>query len=410
MNRMHWPLAGLLCWLPLDFTARADETASVGELIEALQSKDLAERRNAAYDLDQLGKQSAPAVAALITALDDADQQVWSRSASALAGIGPPAEPAIPKLVAGLPGGGQRAYRYGYALSQIGPAALPVLLETLKAEQPPARGAAARSLGWMGPSATPAVPPLLELLDDADAAVAQLSAEALARIGVVPSLVETLAHESAARRRGAAYALGHMATPPLEALPPLLKAFQDADDKVRVESLLAVGGFGNAVVPHLTELVAALADPQPHVRGAVVAALTRARPHSLPAIPLLVSHLGHERPEVTLTAARALGRFGPAAKPAIPALIAALSNIDPTSDSTTLPRTFKRIGSESIPPLTELLKSDTPRLLAMAANCLGPFGTRAAAALPALEAHREHADPAVSAAVQAAIAKIAPPP
>ena len=410
MNETYWPLAGLLCCLTVTCAAPAAETAPVSELIQGLLSTDLAQRRNAAYELDQLGKQAAPAVAALITALDDADQQVWSRSASALAGIGPPAEPAIPKLVAGLPGGGQRGYRYGYALSQIGPAALPVLLETLKAEQPPARGGAARSLGWMGPSATPAVPPLLELLDDPDTAVAQLSAEALGRIGVVPSLVETLAHESAARRRGAAYALGHMSTPPLKALPALLEVFQDGDEKVRVEALLTVGGFGNAMVPHLTQLVAALADPQPHVRDAAVAALTRAQPHSLPAVPLLVSQLGHERPEVVLTAARALGRFGLAAKPAIPALIAVLPNIDPTADNTTLPHTFKRIGPESIPPLTELLKSDNPRLLAMAARCLGPFGTRAAAALPALEAHREHADPTVSAAVQAAIAKIGPAP
>ena len=83
MNRMHWPLAVLLCWLPLAGAGSEAENASVEALIEALQSKDLPARRNAAYDLDQLGRQAAPAVAALMVALDDADQQVWSRSASA---------------------------------------------------------------------------------------------------------------------------------------------------------------------------------------------------------------------------------------------------------------------------------------------------------------------------------------
>jgi HEAT repeat protein len=407
---MQWPLAGLLCCLPLAGTGNADDPPAVEDLIQALQSKDLPARRNAAYDLDQLGKQAAPAVAALIVALDDADQQVWSRSASALAGIGPAAEPAIPKLMAGLPGGGQRAYRYGYALSQIGPAVLPVLLETLKAEQPPARAGAARSLGWMGAGATSAVPPLLELLDDAETTVVELSAEALGRIGQVAPLVAALDHESPARRRGAAAALGHMATPPLDALEPLLKAAQDADAKVRGQALVTVGTFGAATIPHLAQLVDAVADMQPNVRAAAVTALTQARPHSLPAVALLIPHLSQERPEVVLSAARALGRFGAAAKVAIPALIATLTTIDPSADDTTLPRTLRRIGPDTIPPLAKLLQSDNPRLLRMAAACLERFGPGAAAVLPALETHREHADPAVSAAVQSAIAKIGPSP
>ncbi|HAA70082.1 MAG TPA: hypothetical protein DCE55_13165, partial [Planctomycetaceae bacterium] len=120
--------------------------------------------------------------------------------------------------------------------------------------------------------------------------------------------------------------------------------------------------------------------------------------------------LSQERPEAVLSAARALGRFGAAAKDAIPALIATLTTLDPPADDTTLPRTFRRIGPESIAPLAKLLQSDSPRLLKMAATCLERFGPGAAVALPALETHREHADPAVSTAVQTAIAKIAPSP
>ncbi|MEE3373239.1 MAG: HEAT repeat domain-containing protein [Planctomycetota bacterium] len=410
MKNTPWPLLGALCGLLVTCTVWADETAPVSALIESLQSKDLAQRRNAAYDLDQLGKQAAPAVAALTAALDDADQQVWSRSASALAGIGAAAEPAIPKLVAALPGGGQRAYRYGYALSQIGAAALPALLETLQHEKPAARGSAARSLGWMGPPAATAVTDLLGLLEDADISVQHLAAAALGRIGSIPPLVETLAHESPARRRGAAAALGQMATPPADALPALVKTFQDTDDTVRAQALATVGNFGTAAAPHLPQLVAAITDAQANVRAAAVTALTRARPHSLPAVPLLVPHLSHERPEVALTAARALGRFGAAAKTAIPALIAALPNIDPELDNTTFPLTFRRIGPDSIAPLTATLKSDNPRLLTLAATSLGRFGSRAEAARPALEPHREHTDPAVSAAVQGALAKIGDPP
>ena len=50
------------------------------------------------------------------------------------------------------------------ALSQVGRAALPALLEHLRHRDPFVRGEAALALGWLGPAAAPAVQALREIL------------------------------------------------------------------------------------------------------------------------------------------------------------------------------------------------------------------------------------------------------
>jgi hypothetical protein len=67
-----------------------------------------------------------------------------------------------------------------------------------------------------------------------------------------------------------------------------------------------------------------------------------------------------------------------------------------------------RIGPASVPALVELLaEPERPELQRYAAFVLGQFGPAAHAAIPALQAQREHADPAVRSAVLEALARIA---
>ena len=75
------------------FAATIVPAADVTGLIEELASSDAQKRRNAAYELNQLGAEAVDALPALMKALDDDDEQVFFNAASAIARIGPAAEP-----------------------------------------------------------------------------------------------------------------------------------------------------------------------------------------------------------------------------------------------------------------------------------------------------------------------------
>lgn len=80
-------------------------------------------------------------------------------------------------------------------------AALPGLIQSLKARKPDARARAAVSIGRMGPAAAEAVPALRAALKDRDVAVKAAAAHALGKIGpearsALPDL-EALASRSA---------------------------------------------------------------------------------------------------------------------------------------------------------------------------------------------------------------------
>src|SRR4030095_6702295 len=76
--------------------------ADVAKLAEELRAPMLSVRRDAAYQLNQLGKEAKDAVPALIKALEDSDHQVWVLSISALAHIGPDATAGIPTFTEGM--------------------------------------------------------------------------------------------------------------------------------------------------------------------------------------------------------------------------------------------------------------------------------------------------------------------
>lgn len=83
------------------------------------------------------------------------------------------------------------------ALARIGEPAVPMLVETLNDRDPHARAQSARALALMGPKAQAAVPQLILSLDDADEHVRRGAARALGQIGpaaqsAVPALIRLL--------------------------------------------------------------------------------------------------------------------------------------------------------------------------------------------------------------------------
>jgi HEAT repeat protein len=174
-------------------------------------------RAASAEALGALGPAERPAVATLFASLEDGSETVRHAAAQALARL--KAEPGdVPRLVAALASsdpyvatfaawtlgnmGGKAADAVpalahalarektdavvSAALARIGPAAaaaVPVLVEELRSEDPDRRWRAARTLGRIGPASAVAVPLLTQALTDGNAAVRQHAARALGRIG-----------------------------------------------------------------------------------------------------------------------------------------------------------------------------------------------------------------------------------
>ena len=122
-------------------------------------------RRNAIWSLGKLGPLAKVAVPAICAALRDADPRTASGAAQALGAMGPDAAEAVPALTEAMRGTNIVLCRLASkALSQVGRAALPSLLEHLRHRDPFVRGEAALALGWLGPAAASAVPALSDIL------------------------------------------------------------------------------------------------------------------------------------------------------------------------------------------------------------------------------------------------------
>jgi HEAT repeat protein len=277
------------------------DAAAVPGLLAALRDADADVREAAAWALRKIG--DAAAVPGLLAALRDADADVREAAAWALGEIGDAA--AVPGLLAALGDVEARVRRAAAeALEQIGDAAVPGLLAALGDADERVREAAAAALGQIG---APAVPGLLAALRDADWNARRAAAEALGQIKdatSVPKLLEVLDGSEVISR----YALAKVRERVSEllyrmiervavedrdhydpektlvqigalAVPGLLAALGDADERVRQAAAWALGQIGAPAVPGL---LAALRDADWRVRQAAAWALRNLLPASPP--------------------------------------------------------------------------------------------------------------------------------
>jgi len=259
-------------------------------------------------------------------ALEDADERVQWYAAYALGQLGPDASEAAEPLIAVLAQRSRNEYVRGnaaWALGRIGVAdraVLEVLTDTMATKvHTSVRRTCPVALGNLGPAAGPAVPALLELLEDKDATVRVNAAVALWKINRHERAIAALAEMIRSGPTPAAYratgALGRLGAEPDTVAPPLVEAFHHADRDVRRSASRALGQLGPAAIGALKR---PLADPDPEVRRSAVEALGWIGPK---AVPDLIAALKNEAPEARRAAARALGRLGGAAKAAEAALI-----------------------------------------------------------------------------------------
>ena len=296
---------------------------AISQLIDDLQSGNTQERRNAARSLNELGPESAEALPALILALDDGDEQVWFHAVTAIARIGRQALPAVPALLEDLAESGRKSanpkwYRSAFALGSIGPIALPKLRPALKNPDSRIRSGVAKALGWFGEKAAPAIPGLVELLNDENENVRFHAAETLGKIG-----------------------------PP--AIPALRKCLQGTNRQLQLSALSAVQAMGIKARPVAEILISIASDaPAPELQIQALRSLRRIQLEpefyapvlwplafhvsaeirreaaecvlALPAeliVPRLAKMLNNADASVQRWAADILGRIGPAAAVAV---------------------------------------------------------------------------------------------
>ena len=172
-----------------------------------------------------------------------------------------------------------------------------------------------------------------------------------------------------------------------------LSAYRDklkhATDPARPDVVRAIGAFGEDAAPAVSEVAAALNDPNSQVRSAAAWALSQIGPKGAAAVPALAKALSDSGPRVQGLAAIALKEMGAIAAPAVPDLVGALS--DPVDYvRAAAANALGAIGPAAraaVHPLAErlLAKDEQGLVLGSVATALGDIGPDAKDALPALQ-------------------------
>jgi HEAT repeat protein len=339
---MRNTLCGGLFWAVLTVPLGVAAAEPGGEqLLRDLRSSDEQVRL---YALDTLGARGAKipgAVDALVEQLRSPLPRVRVRALVALGQIGAPAGQAA-KAIAAL------------------------LVDT----NVHVRRAAVRAFRDVHPDPAAAIPPLMNVLQDADPAVKIGATDVLAELGkpAVPALTRALGHSATAY--WACLALGEIgaeAAPAVPALQDLLETSKNVE--LRREAVLSLGAIG---------------------------------PPAAPAVRALVRALAAEDHGVRIGAAFALGQIGPAAKAATDPLRELVDGKQPVFLRTLSVWALARINPEdhaalrtAVPMLLDGLKSREPRLRAMAGRALVDLRPEPEVLMPSLLELLQNGNPEV---------------
>jgi outer membrane protein assembly factor BamB/HEAT repeat protein len=152
--------------------------------------------------------------------------------------------------------------------------------------------------------------------------------EIIRQIGppAIPLLVELLRHEEVSFRRFGADASIDLAPDTESIQPALRRALSDEDSMVAGDAVRALGALGQRASPSVGALVKTLSHSDPYVRIYTAEALASIGPKASAATKDLAKALSDPVPGVRWAAGEALGGIGPAAESAVPELIKALKD------------------------------------------------------------------------------------
>jgi len=213
------------------------------------------------------------------------------RAEKGFGALGAEASNAVPALIgvyeqSGCPSGRHAAAN---ALVEIGPAAdqaIPALIKSTTGTNSEVRAFALYTLGRIALQPGLVAPVLIRALGDTDREVRYQAAFGLSSFAfmggdarpAVPALIETLQDSDAGTRCGAAQALGHIHSEPGMVVPVLIKSLHDRDPNVRTHAAAALGEFGSNAKPALISLIEELSDKGQNARSAATNALKRIDP------------------------------------------------------------------------------------------------------------------------------------
>jgi HEAT repeats len=196
------------------------------------------------------------------------------------------------------------------AVRHIGTNAIPILLEMLRAKDSPLKKKsiklldrqdlvrieittdtakayeAALAFNALGAGAVSAVPDLIKIYEQKISVTSQYStAEALGGIGptatdAIPALLQGLKSTNAEVRCDTVWALGRIHGEPASVVPQLQKALHDPTGYVRVAAIVALGFFGTNAASAIPDLTAMLNDQNEYMRGAATNTLKQIDPEA----------------------------------------------------------------------------------------------------------------------------------
>ncbi len=354
------------------FILHAKQKPDPLKLAAQLTTGDRDAKREASHQLEKLGPAAKDALPALITALEETDSQIWANSIAAIAAIGPDAKDAVPKLLEMLDGSRARSFRFydrsqpilraAHALTRIGDAAKPALIEALKTGTPNLRTGAAKALGGFGPKAKDAIPALIENFATTDPALRAELVDALSLIGPdsVAPLRESLASPDPKFREGSARALGALGELAAPAGPDLLRRLtQETDQAARIGILSTLPRLGLPQEQILPPLLTALRDSNDDLRRAATNALLAIHPARKTAVPALIALL-HE-PAMAERAAHVLGGYSGEAAEAAPVILSLIT--DEGKPSPAFIEAIAQMGDSAIPALLARAEKFPPAAL-----------------------------------------------
>jgi HEAT repeat protein len=217
------------------------------------------------------------------------------------------------------------------AIAKYGAAAVPGLMEVLKEGDAAVQANAMQALGQIGPAAKAAVPILAEgLTETTNEGLAEQAAQALGHIGepAVPVLRRVLENGPPQRAAMAARAIVHVGPAARDVEPLLIKQLQAAKDEraevVFIEALVGLGPAAKAAVPALLEVAKAHPGKAPEIH--VLVGLGKIGPAAQEAVPYLAGVLTDTKrpPNLRVHALQSLSEVAPSDKTlteALPAMI-----------------------------------------------------------------------------------------
>ena len=236
------------------------------------------------------------------------------------------------------------------------------LISLLDDEAPDIRAEAAKSLGRFGGSASPAIPKLIEMLDDSTPTI---------QVRGVWSYCSA--------------ALGQIGTDSIESL---MKAIPEASDQAYTGIMGAIAEMGESAKPTVPRLVELLKDAPDQRKWSTMYGLCGIGKTSEPALPHLIENLDHSDFNVQCMACRTIAAIGDKGKPSAKKLTELMKTGNPSS-STQAAIALGAIGPvegiDSVKLLTDMLSSQNAVVRERVMTAIGNLGLAGKDAAPLVE-------------------------